>query len=119
MHIVESRSPGDAYQERALKIGNPFKCCHLGVMFDLINKKRIILPPLDKVLLSAGPSCMMPRNGYLVMDSQIIPNPEVLVYIQSEHGGLFAIAVENFSPRDIAISRGSVFCVMKLIQRAS
>ncbi len=88
-------------------------------MFDLINKKRIILPPLDQVLLFAVPSCMMPRNGYLVMDSQIIPNPEVLVYIQSEHGGLFAIAVENFSPRDIAISRGSVLCVMKLIQRAS
>lgn len=118
MHIVESRSPGEAYRERALKIGEPFKCCHLGVMFDAITKKRILLPPREKVLLSAGPSCKMPRNGNLVIDSHILPNPEVLVYMQNEHGGLFAIAVENFSARDIGISRGSILCVMKLIQRS-
>ena len=119
MHIVVLRRPGDAHRERALKIGNPFNCCHLGVMFDIITKKRIILPPRDKVLLSAGPSCTMPRNANLVIDYHIISNPEVLVYMQSEHGGLFAIAVENFSPRDIAISRGSILYEMKLIQRTS
>ncbi len=119
MNIVMSKSPDDAYRERALKIMSPHKVCDLGITFEVITKKRIILPPRDKVLLSAGPVCTMPRNGIITISAHRVCNPGVLVYIQSGHGGLFSIVVENFSPRDVAVSKGDILCEMKLMQRSS